>query len=200
MFGGFLGIIQSVMKSDQELLASWQQGVKESGDILAVKYYSQLRRFFYDHLNPSADLGKDDFELDPHLVDELVQTTIATAFTDKFGLRFTASFKEHVFRLARINLAAYFRSQLELHHCSELDSLEGDQLGMENAFDRLDSLLDYWKTIHSLPRNHRLAIFTRLRGITCANAAKLLGISERAMKARSQRAFLAARLQFDAEK
>jgi RNA polymerase sigma factor (sigma-70 family) len=87
--------VQELAVDDFELLRKWTGGDAMAGDLLARRYYPNVRRFF-------------DVKV-PHQAEDLTQRTFLACAENLAGFRGDATFKAYLFGIARLQLLRHLR-------------------------------------------------------------------------------------------
>ncbi|MDI6890756.1 MAG: sigma-70 family RNA polymerase sigma factor [Thermodesulfovibrionales bacterium] len=159
------------MDEDIKLVERYISGDEKSIEELVMRYQKQIYGFIYRMTNDIEE-AKD-----------LTQKTFVSAINGIRGFRKEASFKTWLYQIA-INTSLNHIRQ------SRHEEIEIEESIVGNQADALSTIIEKEKKdhikrgLHELPERQRLAIVLRVYdGLSCGEAAKVMGCSEGAVKA-----------------
>lgn len=175
------------MVSDFELLDAWAVGDKRSAKQLIDRHFDAIFRFFRNKLG-----GEN--------VDDLVQDTFLACIEARDRFRREASFRTFLFATARYVLLEHFRKRkragdpLDPEVVSVIDLAPGPStVAAHKAEQRL-----MLEALRALPLDYQIALeLYHWEELTGPELARVLGITEAALRSRLHRAKLELRKQLE---
>lgn len=175
------------MVDDFELLDRWAQGDTEAASVLFDRYFEPLYRFFTNKVGAAAD--------------DLVQDTLLACIRARERFRRESSFRTFLFGTARHMLFHHYRDVRR--------DLNADSVGEARLVDldpspsqvlaRRDEERVLLEALRRLPLDYQIAIeLYEWEGLTGPEVARVLGISETAMRSRLHRAKAELKRQIEA--
>ncbi|MFG1300726.1 sigma-70 family RNA polymerase sigma factor [Xanthobacter sp. V3C-3] len=157
----------------EHLMSRGQAGDAEAHRALLRHLAVRLRRYFHGQLRRTGAPAAD--------AEDLVQDTLLAIHTRRHTYDGSAPVLAWTFGIARYKLIDHLRASARTRREIHID--EVDDLAADDPFQPVDTARELHRALETLPSRFRLPIeYVKLEGLSIAEAAARIGISDSAVK------------------